>query len=77
MTHMAGELPHWPIRSHHELRDAGRVTHVLRQCFSYVYDAPIRELNHRLVVIPPRRHGGQRRRRHSVTVSVADACVPR
>jgi transglutaminase-like putative cysteine protease len=73
MTHMAGELPHGPVQSRHGLRDGDRVTYVLRQCFSYAYDAPIRELNHRLVVIPPRRHGGQHRRRHSVTVSVADA----
>jgi transglutaminase-like putative cysteine protease len=73
MTPIAGELPHGPIQSRHELRDGGRVTYVLRQRFSYAYDAPIRELNHRLVVIPPRRYGGQRLRRHSVTVSVADA----
>jgi transglutaminase-like putative cysteine protease len=46
---------------------------VLRQCFRYTYDAPVRELRHRLVVVPPRRHGDQRRRRHSVTVSSADA----
>jgi transglutaminase-like putative cysteine protease len=73
MTHVAGEVPHGPIQSRHERRDGGPVTYVLRQCFSYAYDAPIRELNHRLVVIPPRRHGGQHRRRHSVTVSAADA----
>jgi transglutaminase-like putative cysteine protease len=73
MTEIAGEVPHCPIRSRHEPRAAGGITYVLHQCFSYAYDAPIRELNHRLVVIPPRRHGDQRRRRHSVTVSVADA----
>jgi transglutaminase-like putative cysteine protease len=46
---------------------------VLRQRFSYTYDAPVRDLDHRLVVVPPRRHGDQRRRRHSITVSAADA----
>jgi transglutaminase-like putative cysteine protease len=48
-------------------------SHVLRQRFSYAYDAPVRDLDHRLVVVPPRRHGDQRRRRHSITVSAADA----
>jgi transglutaminase-like putative cysteine protease len=53
--------------------DAGRLTYVLRQRFSYTYDAPVRDLDHRLVVVPPRRHGDQRLRQHSVTVSAADA----
>jgi transglutaminase-like putative cysteine protease len=34
-------------------------------------------LSHRLVVVPPRRHGDQRLRRHSVTVSAADARTTR
>src|ERR1700689_2330978 len=41
--------------------DAGRLTYVLRQRFSYSYDAPVRDLDHRLVVVPPRQHGDQRR----------------
>jgi Bacterial transglutaminase-like N-terminal region len=45
---------------------------VLRQRFSYTYGAPVRDLDHRLVVVLPRRHGDQRRR-HSITVSAADA----
>jgi transglutaminase-like putative cysteine protease len=49
------------------------VTYLLHQCFGYTYDAPVRDVDHRLVVVPPRRHGDQRRRRHSVTVSAADA----
>jgi transglutaminase-like putative cysteine protease len=53
--------------------DPGRLTYVLRQRFSYTYDAPVRDLDHRLVVVPPRRHGDQRLRQHSVTVSAADA----
>lgn len=56
---------------------AGRLTYVLRQRFSYAYDAPVQNLDHRLVVVPPRRHGDQRRVRHSVTVSAASARTTR
>jgi transglutaminase-like putative cysteine protease len=49
------------------------VTYVLHQRFRYTYDAAVRELNHRLVVVPPRQHGAQRRRQHSITVSAAGA----
>jgi transglutaminase-like putative cysteine protease len=75
MTPAAGALLPAPLRlpTRHELHDAGRLTYVLHQRFRYTYDAPIRDLNHRLVVVPTRRHGDQRRRRHSVTVSAADA----
>jgi len=75
MKPATGELPHAPppLPAGHELQDAGRLTFVLRQIFRYTYDAPVRNLNHRLVVVPPRRHGDQRRRRHSVTVSAVDA----
>jgi transglutaminase-like putative cysteine protease len=75
MTQAAGALPHPPLQlpSRHELRDAGRLTYVLHQRFRYTYDAPVRDLNHRLVVVPPRRHGDQRRRLYSIIVSAADA----
>jgi len=75
MTETAGALPSTPLRRvpPHELPDASRLTYVLRQRFSYTYDRPVRDLDHRLVVVPPRRHGNQRRRRHSITVSAADA----
>jgi transglutaminase-like putative cysteine protease len=75
MTEAAGALSPTPLRRvpHRELLDAGRLTYLLRQRFSYTYDAPVRDLDHRLVVVPPRRHGNQRRRRHSITVSAADA----
>jgi transglutaminase-like putative cysteine protease len=49
------------------------VTYVLQQRFRYTYDTPVHDLNHRLVVVPPRRHGEQRLRLHSITVSAADA----
>jgi transglutaminase-like putative cysteine protease len=51
----------------------GALTYVLHQRFRYTYDAPVRDLNHRLVVVPPPRHGDQRRRQHSITVSAPDA----
>jgi transglutaminase-like putative cysteine protease len=56
-----------------QLRAARSVTYTLRQRFCYTYDAPVRDLDHRLVVVPPRRHGDQRRRAHSVTVTGARA----
>jgi transglutaminase-like putative cysteine protease len=54
-------------------RAPGTLTYVLHQRLSYTYDAPVRDLNHRLVVVPPRRYGDQYRRQHSITVSAADA----
>jgi transglutaminase-like putative cysteine protease len=47
---------------------ARRVSYLLRQSFRYEYPEPIRELNHRLVVIPPERFGDQRRLRHELSV---------
>ena len=52
---------------------AGQLTYVLRQRFSYSYDAPVQDLKHRLVVIPPGQHGDQRRLRHCITVSATGA----
>jgi transglutaminase-like putative cysteine protease len=75
VTEGDGALPDAPHRlpSRRELRDASRLTYVLHQRFHYVYDGPVRDLDHRLVVVPPRQHGDQRRRRHSITVSAAGA----
>ena len=47
---------------------ARRVSYLLRQTFRYEYPEPIRDLNHRLVVIPPERFGDQRRLRHALSV---------
>jgi transglutaminase-like putative cysteine protease len=47
---------------------ARRVSYLLRQSFRYEYPKPIRDLNHRLVVIPPERFGDQRRLRHRLSV---------
>jgi transglutaminase-like putative cysteine protease len=51
---------------------ARRVSYLLRQTFRYEYPEPIRDLNHRLVVIPPERFGDQRRLRHQLSVDAAD-----
>jgi transglutaminase-like putative cysteine protease len=47
---------------------ARRVSYFLHQSFRYVYPEPIRDLNHRLVVIPPERFGDQKRLRHELSV---------
>jgi transglutaminase-like putative cysteine protease len=75
MTQAAGPSLLDPVGlpSRHKLEDAARLTYVLHQRFRYTYDAPVRDVKHRLVVVPPRRHGNQRRRAHSITVSAADA----
>jgi transglutaminase-like putative cysteine protease len=49
---------------------ARRASYLLRQSFRYEYPEPIRDLNHRLVVIPPERFGDQRRLRHEISVDL-------
>jgi transglutaminase-like putative cysteine protease len=67
-------LPTPPLLTPHRgPPDASQLTYVLRQRFRYTYDAPVRDLDHRLIVVPPRRHGDQRLRRHSITVSAGNA----
>ncbi len=75
MTLAASALLAAPLRypSRRELQAADRVTYVLHQRFSYRYDAPVRDLDHRLVVVPPRRYGDQHRRRHSIKVAAVGA----
>jgi transglutaminase-like putative cysteine protease len=51
-----------------ELRAARRASYLVRQTFRYEYPEPIRDLSHRLVVIPPERFGDQRRLWHDVSV---------
>jgi transglutaminase-like putative cysteine protease len=50
-----------------------RASYLLRQTFRYEYPEPIRELNHRLIVIPPERFGDQRRLWHDVSVGLDGA----
>jgi transglutaminase-like putative cysteine protease len=49
---------------------ARRASYLITQSFRYEYAAPIRDLNHRLVVIPPERFGDQRRLRHRVSAGI-------
>jgi transglutaminase-like putative cysteine protease len=54
-----------------ELAGADRVQYVIEQRFRYEYTAPVRDLRHRLVVVPPIRHGEQLRRSHRLTIDGA------
>jgi transglutaminase-like putative cysteine protease len=56
-----------------DLGSARRAAYRLRQTFRYEYPEPIRDLNHRLVVIPPERFGDQRRLWHDVSVQLDGA----
>jgi transglutaminase-like putative cysteine protease len=53
-----------------ELSAARRASYLVRQTFRYEYTEPIRDLSHRLVVIPPERFGDQRRLWHDVSVGL-------
>ena len=55
------------------LAAASRVVYRIRQRFRYTYDGPAADLVHRLVAVPPRRHGDQTCRRAHVAVSAPDA----
>jgi transglutaminase-like putative cysteine protease len=56
-------------------RSARRASYMVHQTFHYEYPEPIRDLSHRLVVIPPERFGDQRRLSHSVSVALDGARV--
>jgi transglutaminase-like putative cysteine protease len=60
-----------PLLDHRQLdlEAARRVTYIIEQSFRYDYDAPVKSLRQRLVVIPPARHGRQYRRGHLLEVS--------
>lgn len=49
---------------------ARRASYQITQSFRYEYPAPVRDLSHRLVVIPPERFGDQRRLRHRVSAGI-------
>src|SRR5437899_7089180 len=56
-------------------RSARRASYLVHQTFHYEYPEPIRDLSHRLVVIPPEHFGDQRRLSHSVSVALDGARV--
>jgi transglutaminase-like putative cysteine protease len=62
-----------PVLDHRrlDLGAARRVRYVLEQRFRYEYDAPVRELRQRLVIVPPARHGNQYRLAHQLVVTGA------
>lgn len=49
---------------------ARKASYLLRQSFRYDYPEPVRDLAHRLVVIPPERFGDQLRLRHELSVDL-------
>jgi transglutaminase-like putative cysteine protease len=49
------------------------VTYLLEQNFRYDYPRPVERLRHRLVVLPPARHGNQHLRAHRLDVEGAEA----
>lgn len=59
-------LPGAPI----DWSSARRASYEITQSFRYEYPSPIRNLSHRLVVIPPERFGDQRRLRHRVSAGI-------
>ncbi len=64
-----------PLLDHRglDLDAAGRVIYILEQSFRYDYDAPVKSLRQRLVIVPPARHGSQYRRSHLLEVNGAPA----
>jgi transglutaminase-like putative cysteine protease len=62
-----------PLLDHHgiDLSAARRVRYVLEQSFRYEYDAPVRELRQRLIIVPPPVHGNQYLRAHELEVTGA------
>jgi transglutaminase-like putative cysteine protease len=60
-----------PLLDHSELDldAARRLTYVIEQSFRYDYDAPVKSLRQRLVIIPPARHGSQYLRGHLLEVT--------
>ena len=69
------QLLHAPVLDHHDvdLDGADRVTYLLEQSFRYDYPRPIQRLRHRLVALPPARHGSQHLRAHRLDVHGAAA----
>jgi transglutaminase-like putative cysteine protease len=69
-VNLAEQLLPIPIIDHDrvDLERAERVTYLLEQSFRYDYPLPVERLRHRLVVLPPARHGNQYLRAHTVAV---------
>jgi transglutaminase-like putative cysteine protease len=59
-------LPGTPV----DWSSARRASYQITQSFRYEYPAPIRDLSHRLIVVPPARFGDQRCVRHRVSAGI-------
>lgn len=75
MTQLDASMLHAPVLDPRglDLGAARRVRYVLEQSFRYEYDAPVKSLRQRLVIVPPPRHGNQYLRAHRLEVSGAKA----
>jgi transglutaminase-like putative cysteine protease len=51
---------------------ARRASYLVHQTFRYEYPEPIKDLSHRLFVIPPERFGDQRRLSHRLSIELDD-----
>jgi transglutaminase-like putative cysteine protease len=62
-----------PLLDHRglDLSAARRVRYLLEQSFRYEYDAPVRSLRQRLMIVPPARHGRQHLRAHRLDATGA------
>lgn len=67
------QVLHAPVLDHDsvDLEGAERVSYLLEQSFRYDYPAPVHRLRHRLLVLPPVRHGNQYRRAYRLEVAGA------
>ncbi|MGH2704989.1 MAG: transglutaminase family protein [Actinomycetota bacterium] len=77
---LAGTVAPTNPRLDHECMDWPRVHRsifVIEQRFRYEYQEPIFDLAHRLVILPPERHGDQRRIADKVEISGAPVRVSR
>jgi transglutaminase-like putative cysteine protease len=62
-----------PLDLHNlDLDGASRVTYLIEQSFRYEYIHPISKMRHRLVVLPPARHGNQHLRAHRLEIAGAN-----
>lgn len=65
--------PAGPASAAPDIAGVQRVTYRVSQRFRYTYDGSATNLDHRLVAVPPPRHGGQFRRSVDLRVSAPEA----
>ena len=77
MTTVGSALPAVADHAGLDWSRVGAATFELRQVLRYDYPGPVTDVAHRLMVVPPPRHGDQRRLGWSVAVSGADTALVR